>query len=553
MPSESRACAKCQSQFPIEPDDFAFYEKIGVPPPTLCPVCRQRRRMMFRNFKTLYKRTSDKSQQAILSMYSPQSPYKVYTHEEWWSDDQDSKQYGRDFDFNRPFFEQFQELLLEVPRVNLMQSQSENCEYSNFVNNGKNCYMIFGCVDSENCTYGHIVWECKDSLDNLYLYRSELCYESIDCLGSYKLLYSQECDSCTDSIGLFDCRSCTNCIGCVGLKQKSYCIFNEQLDKAAYEAFLRDHPLNDPRTISFILAKQAELRKQLPQRHFFGLHNQGVSGNHIYNAKNVHDSFDVKGGENSRFVYTSRKAVDTYDAAFSPDIELSYEDLTCLAANRVFFCHLCWTCSDTFYSDSCFSCHNVFGCAGLKSGEYCILNKQYSKEEYESLKAKIIEHMKKTGEWGEFFPVSLSPFKHNESIAQEYFPLNKDEAVAQGFGWMEDIPTTVGQETISNDALPTKPQDFSNDLLKQVLKCDTCGRNYRFAPQEIAFYKQLDLPLPRQCFNCRHARRMGLRNVRKLWDGACAKCGTAFRTSYDPDQQKKFKVYCEQCYQTEIG
>jgi len=31
--------------------------------------------------------------------------------------------------------------------------------------------------------------------------------------------------------------------------------------------------------------------------------------------------------------------------------------------------------------------------------KYCILNKQYSKEEYEELVPKIIEHMQKTGEW----------------------------------------------------------------------------------------------------------------------------------------------------------
>src|SRR3989344_4130975 len=340
-------------------------------------------------------------------------------------------------------------------------------------------------------------------------------------------------------MGLLDCRSCTNCVGCVGLKQKTFCIFNEQVDKATYDAFLRDHPLSDPRSMAFILAKQRELRKQLPQRHFFGLHNTNVSGNHIYNAKNVHDSFDVKGGENSRFVYTSRKAMDTYDAAFSPDIELSYEAITCLGSNRLLFTHMCMTCSDAIYSDNCFNSHNILGCAGMKSAEYCIFNKKYSKEEYEALKTRIIERMRKTGEWGEFFPPALSPFKHNEAIAQEYFPLSKEEAVAGGFGWTDEIPTTVGQETISNDALPANPQGYSDDLLKHILKCDTCGRNYRFAPQELSFYKQLSLSLPRQCFNCRHARRMSLRNVRKLWDGECAKCNAAFRTSYSPDQQKE--------------
>jgi hypothetical protein len=340
----------------------------------------------------------------------------------------------------------------------------------------------------------------------------------------------------------------------VGLKQKSYCIFNEQKTKGEYEKFLQEHSLTDPTTLQLILAKQRELRHTLPQRHFFGSHNNNVSGNHIYNARNVHDSFDVKSGENSRFIYTSRNTKDSYDIAFSPEIELSYYSLTTLKCNRVYFNHLANACSDMYYSDCCFNARNIFGCAGLKSGEYLILNKQYSKEEYGTLKAKIVEHMKKTGEWGEFFPISLSPFAYNESIAHEYFPLLKEQALAAGFRWEENIPRTSGQETIKNDDLPKNPAEYNAEtFLKHVLKCDACGYNYRFTTQELTFYKRLHLPLPRICFNCRHERRMKQRNIRKLWDGKCAKCNTEFKTSYSPEQQKEYKIYCEQCYQQEMG
>jgi len=553
MSIETRVCQNCKSDFAIAPDDFGFYEKIGVPPPSSCPVCRQRQRMLFRNFKILYKRNSDKSGASMLSMYSPASPYKVYAHDEWWADDWDAKEYGRPFDFNRPFFEQFRELLLAVPKFNFMNNQSENCDYANFTFRSKNCYMVFGCVNDENCWYGHIVWSSKDSLDNLYLHKSELCYECIDCVGCYRLLYSQECESCTDGIGLFDCRSCTNCIGCVGLRQKSYCIFNEQKTKKEYAAFVAAHPLIDPANIRMILEKREELRRSVPQRHFFGSRNDNVSGNHVYNARDVHDSFDVQGGEHSRFIYTSRNAKDSYDVAFSPDIEQCYQSLTTLGGNRVFFSHIGQHCSDMYYSDSCFTSSNVFGCAGLKGGEYCILNRQYSKDEYFTLKEKIVEHMKKIGEWGKFFPVELSPFCYNESIAQEYFPLSKGEALAAGFRWSDEIPRTSDQETIANDALPKNPAEFSEELLKHVLKCDVCSHNFRLIPQEIGFYKKMNLPLPRLCFNCRHEKRMASRNVRKLWDGTCAKCNARFRTSYSTAQQKEYRIYCENCYQAEVA
>jgi len=548
-----KICQNCKREFVVEPEDFNFYEKIQVPAPTLCPWCRQQRRMLFRNFKTLYKRNSDRSGQSIISMYAPWASYKVWGHDEWWRDDWDSKAYGRSFDFNRPFFDQFQELLLAVPRFSIMNVKSENCEYSNFTWAAKNCYLVFGCVEDEECAYGHIVWESKDSFDNLYLYKSELCYETVDCLGSYRLLYSQECESCSDSIGLFDCRSCTNCIGCVGLKQKSYHIFNKPADKEGYEKFLKEHPLTDPATIPFILEKQRELRKKLPQRHFFGSHNTDVSGNHIYNARNLHYCFDVKGGENSKFIFTSRRAVDSYDAGFSPDIELAYNSLTVLKVARVFFSHMLNESSDIYYSDTCFGSHHLFGCVGLRHSEYCILNKQYSKDEYETLVPKIMEHMKNMGEYGEFFPAKLSPFAYNESIANEYVPLTKEQALAQGFRWSDQLPSTVGKETVRHEDLPKNPDEFSEALLAHTLKCVKCGRNYRFIPKEINFYKRMSLPLPQECFNCRHQRRMNMRNPRNLWKGICAKCGTELETSYPPEKQKEYQIYCDKCYLNEMG
>ena len=54
------------------------------------------------------------------------------------------------------------------------------------------------------------------------------------------------------------------------------------------------------------------------------------------------------------------------------------------------------------YSQYCPSAEWCFGCVGLKRVPTPYLIK-YSKEEYEILHARIVEHMKNTGEWGEFF------------------------------------------------------------------------------------------------------------------------------------------------------
>ena len=232
---EKRICQNCHGEFTIEPDDFGFYEKMKVPAPEKCPECRQQLRILHRNFKTLYKRPSSKSGKMIVSMYNPDVPFPVYDISEWWADDWEATSYAMDLDLSIPFIKQLGELFDKVPRFSIMNTKSTNCEYSNMTFGSNNCYLIFGCVEDENCDYGHIVWSCKDCTDNLYVYKSELCYECIDCIGSNKLLYSQECEACVDSVGLFDCRGCTDCIGCVGLRQQSYNIFNKKVTKEEYK------------------------------------------------------------------------------------------------------------------------------------------------------------------------------------------------------------------------------------------------------------------------------------------------------------------------------
>ncbi len=554
MKEENKKCKKCGNKFQVDENDHIFYERMKVSVPELCPTCRQQQRMLFRNFKTFYKRPSDKSGEMIISMYNPEVPFPVWDIAEWWADDWEATSYSMDLDLSVPFIKQVGELANKVPRFSIMNTKSENCEYSNMTWRSKNCYLIFGCVEDENCDYGHIVWNSTDCIDNLYVYKCELCYECMDCLGSNKLLYSQECESCVDSIGLYDCRGCTNCIGCVGLRQQSYQIFNQQVSKEEYQKFLNKHPLCDEASVIYILGKREELRKRMPARGVFGSHNDNVSGDHIYNAHNMQQSFDIKGGENCKYCYTGGRLVESYDVSFNPGIEYSYQTLASIDNTNLISTHLVTDSSHVYYSEACYNSKNLFGCFGLRNKEYYILNKQYTKEEYEKLVPQIIANMEKSGDWGNFFPVWMSPFGYNESIANEYMPLAKDEALSQGFTWRDDIPRTTGQENCNYEDLPDNPEEYSDEnLLDKILKCESCDKNYRFISREIAFYKRMKLRIPSKCFNCRHQARMDARNPRILNMVKCASCGKTTETTYPKEKHKQYRIYCEDCYKKEIN
>lgn len=198
-------------------------------------------------------------------------------------------------------------------------------------------------------------------------------------------------------------------------------------------------------------------------------------------------------------------------------------------------------------------CKNLFACIGLKNKSYCILNKQYTKEEYETLVPKIIEHMIKIGEWGEFFPSSLSPFGYNETVAAEYFPLSKELALQDGrFNWSDyEPPFPKADKVIPVDKLPDDIKDIPDDILNWAIECEVTGKPFRIIKPELEFYRKHHLPIPRRHPDQRHMDRMALRNPRKLFERKCDKCQSPMITTYAPDSPET--VYCEACYNKEVA
>ncbi len=117
---------------------------------------------------------------------------------------------------------------------------------------------------------------------------------------------------------------------------------------------------------------------------------------------------------------------------------------------------------------------------------------------------------------------------------------------------MEPEHSTKGRGTIEYKDLPKNPEDHSDELLGEVLTCENCEKNYKLTNREVNFYKKNNLALPEKFFNCRHEVRMNKRNPRELWNGTCAKCANIVLTSYKPEDQKIYKIYCEKCYQQEM-
>ena len=237
MDAKNINCQNCKKEFLIEPDDFAFYEKMKVPPPTFCPDCRFQRRLSFRNNRVLYKRECALCGEKLLTIYNPDRPYTIYCRDCWLSDKWSPIDYGREYDFSIPFFSQFQSLQTKVPRINLYRDNFVASEYCNYGLDFKECYLMFGGHNNERVYFGNQVFDSRDTLDVAFSEKIELGYENFECARSNKLLFGSFSMDCVDSRYLIECRNCMNCFGCVCLINKQYYIYNQSHTKEDYEKF----------------------------------------------------------------------------------------------------------------------------------------------------------------------------------------------------------------------------------------------------------------------------------------------------------------------------
>ncbi len=646
MEAQSKICQNCQKEFVIEPQDFAFYEKIKVPAPTWCPECRMIRRFFWKNERGLYKRKCNVPghKEEFISMYSPDKKVRLYDKDFWWSDDWDPLEYGKEYSFTRSFFEQLKELQQEVPRPPLVNNKAVNSDYCNFADENKNCYLISTANRNENSSYGFFLVENKDISDCLFCSESELLYQCIDCQKCYRLYYSQECKNCIESAFLLDCRNCDHCFFCVGLRTKSYYLLNKPYSKEEYGR-MKNEIFGSYKNYLEAVKKFKKLKKDFPMRksnNFIGCSDK-VSGDFIFQSKNIKQGFAVY---NSEDVFYAQQGINSKDCCdvFSFDrAEFCYESISVgLPTHQCLFTVFCRDSHSLFYCDNCRGSENLFGCVSLRNKQYCILNKQYTKQEYEELVPKIIEHMNKmpyiskipnhkfqipnngqnsnnqnskTREivyrYGEFFPPELSPFCYNETIAQEYFPLTKEQALEQGYSWKDPEERNLTID-IKTEDLPDHIKDVKDDIVGKIIECanarnwrgsdpgkisrgqpsgdfSNCTTAFKIISQELEFYRKMNLPLPRLCPNCRHYERLKQRNPLKLWHRKCMcggktsekaysvpdtvnsrgeasgnvyqntiehfhkdkPCSNEFETTYAPDRPEI--VYCEECYKREVN
>ncbi len=461
--------------------------------------------------------------------------------------------------------------------------RSDYCANASYL---KDCYLLFNSNRSEDSAYGNGVDLSRNCYDNSHVQRCERCYDSFWLTNCYDTNFSSQCEDCVSVQFSKNCKGCSHCIGCVNLRNKSYCFLNEQLTEKEYKRRLAELRLDTWTGLSAFRSRARAHWLKFPVKSMQGVGNTNVSGEYITHSKNVYRSYLIRESEDLRYVQYSQvpSSRDVMDATITGAMaEQVYEtSVGGWTSGRLKFCWECWAGGrDLEYCMFCGkAASDLFGCVGITKQQYCILNKQYSKDEYLRLRQKIIEHMNsmpyvdKQGrvyKYGEFFPPEFSPFAFNHSIAPEHFPLLRDEVIAFGSRWEDPHPTEY-QTTMSSSALPDSIEEVSDSILGEIIQCVECKRAYRIIEAELKFLRQAGIPAPRTCVDCRHTARILQRNRSELHPRRCDcvgqksdnsvytnqtphfhgqdHCPNEFETSFAPERPEI--VYCEACYQSEV-
>ena len=393
---------------------------------------------------------------------------------------------------------------------------------------------------------------------------SELCYESINIDKCYQTFFSEECDSCVNVWFCRNCYGCINCFGCANLHGASNCIFNVKYSKEKYIKKLKEFKVNSWQKLQELKQKAQDFWITKPRREYAGNSlNFNVTGEYIYESKNSRNLYICDGAEDCKWtqLITVKTARDCMDySGWGNNSSRIYECINVGEnTNSIYFSCFVWEGSmDMQYCYWCMFGKDNFGCVNLKRKQYCILNKQYTKEEYKKLRDKIIEDMKinpyvdklsRKFFYGEFFPLEFSKFSYNKSNAMRFFPKTKEQALAEGYSW-SDKPDTIHETTIEADFLPDTIEKTNENILNEIIRCLNCNRGYKITKGEFDLLHKMNLPLPHECSKCRENRRFSRLNLPKLYKRICAKCKKEINTAFAPGRPEI--IYCESCYNKEV-
>lgn len=415
----------------------------------------------------------------------------------------------QDYVSHQPFLDQFTRFFYSVPHSSTLHysDNNENCDRWDIMRNwAKNIYLtIVAWDDAENVLYSlKAETKVRNIINSVNITTwSETIYRSKSVRQSFAIFYSKFIYNSSDIWFSSNLIGCSHCILCSNLENQSYCINNNQHSREEY------------------LLKKAEIFShksdfdnyfaQLPNSWWIKI-SDNCEGQTIFHCHNVQWGYDVSHLTNWNNVFysdggnDSSNFYDCYDCGSDTSHHI-YAVHGQAFGDHVYCSAYILTSSYMYYSYNCENCSFCLGCISLKNKQFCILNKQYTKEERYKKVDEIFWQMEKEGILWEFFPASMSPYYFNDTISYFINPDFTKEEITALWYLRCDEPSNVDIPANAEIITPASLWDYesydaqwkrsiSKDILTKVIQ-DEQWNIYKIIPMELEFLNKHGLPLPR--------------------------------------------------------
>ncbi len=549
----SRQCALTGEAWELTAEELAWCRKFSVPPSTMSPLTRLK---LLTSFFVGYQWWNNKDAQTgkpMITSSHPGSGVKVIDDAAWFSQDfssicrddhpkQSVLETIHDLQMNIPFTA-FRNL---VPPINSISTISAGDENSFFMNacKSKNSFFSVNAADTEHSAE---VYQSRNISDSYNVLFSERIHNG---------RYIQHARDCLNVQFLFDCRNCEDCFMATNKRNKRFVFKNEQLTQAEYRQRLSTIDFTSRATVKGLKKEFAALiQKDGVWPENFNESAIDSSGEYLTRTTNCQQCYfnsDCRDQFWCGYGNFDGSEGNAFTVAWFGSSN-SYLSSTGSRSSSIKFSFLSVQSQNLEYSIHCYNCEDCFGCVGLQRKRFCIFNKQYSEEAYwqklDEIKTRMLEH----GEYGEFLPARFSPTRFLDSgAALFYLADTDDEQLLKALHYPPESAGAGGEDRLTNSVLretkdiPDK-MDFMNGWIGQAIYDHELERRFVFLPQEIAFYKEMNIAPPNRHFMARVRDLIFQANSGVFETTVCNACKQDVQITKNktfPDR----RVLCKACY-----
>ena len=549
-----RECAISKKTWNLTQEELDIYREFNVPPIDLSPLTRMKIVTSWVIGKEIWWNRHAETGEPVLSYIHPDCLVKVLPDKEWHT--RDFSDENADWDPSRPFIPQVVDLLRKIPMPALRQFIPPKNSVGAVTLGIEDSYMVLA-GSGKLGNYIYISMEFDNCCDIVYCRHVSNSHMLLRSVRMHDCTYAFESQDCLKSAFLFDCRNCEDCFFATNQRNKKYIFFNEQLTKEEYERRMRE--IN--------LGKYSVLEEYKKKFVDFVLEN-GIWPENFNTASDECSGEYLMDCVRSKESYWISKCTDCYYFWWNKGAgERAVFVSGATEPNRLFYCAGSPYSSNVKFSaiidrssdiEYCYGCTNVefcFGCVGLKNKKYCILNKQYTEEEYWKKVDEIKSKMLDGGEYGQFFPVEASPVGYVFSQSMFLVGTSEEELEALKAPRLDPKSSDKISQQRSSGIVPLHISEIPDDIadvdpskfVNKPILDENLGRNFSIIQTEYNQYKERGLPLPRRHFTSRIDELIGFANKPYLVDTACRKCNKSIRAA-DNAKFPNRTVYCQACY-----